>query len=240
MSFHSNGTTPTGSTHIVESSKWLFSKTGLARLTEVWQINTETVISAIPAYNSPHPTIPNIYVSQEVSVEDGDCGISIATVIYEGFAGNGSGGDITTVEPVYEWTGAMETVPIEAHPDFDEAVTAVRALGKEPMDDMGRFVAFPEGSFFLGRTISGVTSYPNSGGTWTKRWIQTARPVAMSGVGFVGTPPGDPPEFPGSPGGIGYRDWLTGPLVYREAGGVFECSQSWILSGPGGHSSFVV
>jgi hypothetical protein len=233
MAIHSNGTTPSGATPIVESRNWTFSTTGVSRVTEVWQVNTDYVAQAAPAWQTPHATISGLYVSQPVEAAESDCNITLMTVIYEGYTGGISGVDISTVAPVYTWNGTLESRQIQLHPRFNAAIAYVKSLGKEPEDELGRFVGFPVGTTSAdGKQLAGITSYVNASGTWSKSWIQSSRPVAMAGVGYVGTPPGTPPTFTDG------REWLVGPMTYREAGGVFECNQIWLLSEPGGFSAF--
>jgi hypothetical protein len=155
------------------------------------------------------------------------------TIVWEGFQPTSTSSDISALTPVYEWSGSIEQAPIETNPLYLAAVLLNRAAGKDPCDEFGRFLDFPEGAELDGRSIAGVRSYPVAGGTWTKRWIQSTRPRDVSGVGYVDTPAGSPPKFGGD------RQWLKGPLVYRQAGGVFDCSQSWFLSAQGGASAFV-
>lgn len=236
MAIHSNGTTPVGATPIVESRKWTFSTTGVSRLVEVWQVNTDYVAQAAPYFQKPHPTIAGLSVSQPVEADEQDCNITLMTVIYEGFTGGGTeggSGDISTVAPVYAWNGTLESRQIQLNPKFEDVVDWVQGQGGEPLDELGRFVGFPfDSTSEDGKALAGITSYLNASGTWSKSWIQSSRPVAMAGVGYVGTPPGTPPTFDDD------REWLVGPLTYREAGGVFECNQIWLLSEPGGFSTF--
>lgn len=173
-------------------------------------------------YVSRHPDFANLICSEVSAVRESP-GIARVSATYTGKPdGTSNAGGTGKSEPIEELGYGVRQEAIETHPDFNDWKAASRAI----VDGDGQFKGFVAGD-----DLFGVDSFLSPGGTYTRRYTQTTKPTSITTVGkIVGTPTGAPTT--NSP-----YNWLKGGVTWTRRGGIFEVTESWLLSGPRGWSS---
>jgi hypothetical protein len=89
--------------------------------------------------------------------------------------------------------------------------------------------------FLLSSKYKGVQEYYTANNSvWTKSWTQTIAPGSASrGISVTTNPPGPSPSFGGK------HNWLVLPTFYTKRGRVYDCRQTFLLSGPRGWDSTI-
>ena len=140
--------------------------------------------------------------------------------------------------PVYEFSPGTGTEPIETHDDFNKDTMAgtpahpkngaifLDANGVRSSDNSAGLFS----RFLLTSKYRGVQEYYTANNSvWTKSWTQTIAPHSASkGISVTKNPPGPAPAFGGN------HNWLVLPTFYTKRGRVYDCRQTFLLSGPRG------
>lgn len=145
------------------------------------------------------------------------------TVSYRGFFDSDPGtGDNSTEEIVSNTSDA----PIETHPKFVDEIggTAASPLNGAVFDDDGKFLGFAADSEF-----AGVDSYLVPSTVYRKTTPTASRPSSVADVGVIGS----------APIGGGDKNWLFISRTWRRDGAVYEVSEEYMLSGPGGWNNTI-
>lgn len=126
---------------------------------------------------------------------------------------------------------AHEELPIEMHPKI-ETVKAVYE-GRPSENDENRLSFPPTITDDSGQQrknpMAGVDSWFNPGLVWTIRYTSKKFPADLTRrLGKISQPPGDPPELSGN------RNWLHARARATWRGNVWEITESWQISYPGG------
>lgn len=123
-------------------------------------------------------------------------------------------------------TGTGEA-PIETHPNFVSTLggTADAPLNDAVFDDDGKFVGFAATSIY-----AGYETYLVPSTTYRRSTPSRTRPSSVGPVGRLDT---QPPISHDVPGG----NWLFTCRSFRRDGGVYDVTEEWLLSGPGGWDS---
>lgn len=169
-----------------------------------------------------------------------DAGVTTVRWLYEGIYQNAS-----TAVYLYEFQGSMESVPIQAHPQYR---SWLNVYGNEDTNGNWRpFHSMPTtgGSGLPGsggdtaqggkNPLLGVEAFLSIGGVWTMRYgIRTVPSSALSGVGTItSSVPGTPPAIPAN------RNWLKGSPTITWRGNAWDVTEQYLLSGMGGWSRLV-
>ena len=153
-------------------------------------------------------------------------------------------------EPAYDWDPGTGTEPIEVAKNFVTEIGGkpsdpkngaifVDENGEETADDkkglFGRFrILDDEGELNPFAGLENFLTMNNA--VWTKTWVKRRAPDGSPTgtedrpMNIVSKPPGGSavPKFGGD------YDWLEFPIGFSARGDVFECRQTWMLSGPRG------
>jgi hypothetical protein len=147
-------------------------------------------------------------------------------------------------EPVWDFNPGTQSEPIWTHDEFVEkiggkpsaklnhSIWVDEVTGDDTDDDSkGVFrkfkIVLPDGTQ---NPWAGAEEYLTaSNTTLTKSWTRQSRPSDSGRPLQVDAPPaGHAPSYPSN-----YK-WLKFPAAYTQRGKVYECRQSWLLSGPKG------
>jgi len=137
----------------------------------------------------------------------------------------------------YGFTPGFSQNSIQRHPNFQSLLTQ---YGGYPDND-GQHVIWPttipnggsSGFSKSGNTANnpmfGVNDYFRTEGTYRYRYAATSlADNILSMAGHICTPPGQPPSL------IEGRNWLALSPLYRRRGIIFDITEEYWLSGPGG------
>lgn len=154
-------------------------------------------------------------------------------------------------EPAYDFDPGTGSEPIEVTKNFVTEIGGkpsapkngaifVDENGEKTEDDkkgiFERFRILTAGG--LANPFAGLENFLTmNNGIWTKTWVRTSAPTGIPGaekpLKIVTAPPGGAPSFGGA------YNWLEFPVGYSKRAGIFECRQSWMVSGTRGWNTTV-
>ncbi|CAN5463350.1 hypothetical protein BH20VER3_BH20VER3_00990 [soil metagenome] len=112
--------------------------------------------------------------------------------------------------------------PIQTHPGFVTLIGGTKAtpLNDAIFDDDGKFQGFPASSLY-----AGIESYLVPSTIYRQSTPSRNRPSSLGPVGTIAAPPITGPSD---------TNWLFTSRVWRRDGGIYEVTEEYLLSPPGG------
>ena len=211
-------------------------------LSRFWQGNGQ--LRSMEEIDAQKPSAPSVSAGVMLIGEQTrrDGGGMRTTWTYQGI--NGDGRSVTFKDRTnsidYGFEPGFSQVPIQRHPDFQALQTT---YGGWPDTD-GQRVYWPPkyagssgsgGLSTVGKQdanpMFGVNDYFRTEGTYRFRYAALELPPkVLDGAGKVWLSglPGQPPEL------VEKRNWLMLPVRYRRRGTIYDITEEYWLSGPGG------
>lgn len=191
------------------------------------------VVSLAPRRNvARHPDFPGL-ICNGCSVERLKPGVvAKLTAKYRGIAVPDPVVPPGTIPPIDSSTEEVITstsdAPIETHPRFVSHIggTAAAPLNSAKFDSDGVFKGFAAGSAF-----AGIESYVIPSTIYRRTNPSHIRPLSLGSVGTI--------VDPGIGGGSAGANWLYTSKTWRRDGGVYDVTEEYMLSGPGGWNTTI-
>ena len=177
-----------------------------------------------------HPDFPGLLCKGCQIVQMKPSLVAKLTATYRGIVGGQEGDpppseDFNSTEEVIT---SMSEAPIETHPNFVTQIggTAAAPLNDAIFDENGEFKGWKATSQFRG-----IESFLIPSTAYRKTTPTRSRPTSVGAVGSI-VSPGIGSNVPGA-------NWLFTCRSWRRDGGVYEVSEEYMLSGPGGWNSII-
>lgn len=195
----------------------------------------------------PGPDRDNLYgaVHTRTTMET-ENGVTTVRWLYEGIHES-----VAEAVYLYEFQGSMESVPIQAHPNYkswlgvygDEDTNGnwrpFRSLPQSASSGVNVFASLNgnSGGSAKGKKnpLLGAEAFLSIGGVWSRRYgVKEVPGDALAGVGLIqNTVPGTPPTIPAN------RNWLKGAPIIAWRGNAWDVTEQYLLSGVGGWVSII-
>lgn len=177
---------------------------------------------------APHPRFANMMLSRRSGARTKPGFWQIAYT-FEGFL-------FEPPEPVYELQASLDERPIQLHPDFESKIAGTPANPKNSAifvdPDTGLITQSNDNAVFKEfkhpSNKAGLEAYLVPGAEWREIIFTTTRPATLRQLGKIENPAGPAPTLPD-------HNWMFFGQTYTRRGGVYQTTNTWKLSGKGGH-----